>query len=71
MVGVARAAHVLASLPPAPSARVPSPALSCSRGRVARSTAPQVSADEQNSIGMVVIRGNSIVMIEAMESLER
>ena len=29
----------------------------------------QVSASEQNAIGMVVIRGNSIVMIEALERL--
>ena len=29
----------------------------------------QVSASEQNAIGMVVIRGNSIVMIEALEKL--
>lgn len=32
-------------------------------------TVEQVSATEQNSIGMVVIRGNSIVMIEALEKL--
>ena len=31
--------------------------------------APQVSASEKNNIGMVVIRGNSIVMIEALEKL--
>jgi small nuclear ribonucleoprotein (snRNP)-like protein len=30
---------------------------------------PQVSASEQNNIGMVVIRGNSVVMIEALEKL--
>ena len=30
---------------------------------------PQVSAEEQNNIGMVVIRGNSVVMIEALEKL--
>ena len=29
----------------------------------------QVSASEQNNIGMVVIRGNSVVMIEALEKL--
>ena len=32
-------------------------------------TVEQVSTDEQNPIGMVVIRGNSIVMIEALEKL--
>ena len=32
-------------------------------------TVEQVTATEQNSIGMVVIRGNSIVMIEALEKL--
>jgi small nuclear ribonucleoprotein G len=32
-------------------------------------TVEQVSATEQSSIGMVVIRGNSIVMIEALEKL--
>ena len=32
-------------------------------------TVEQVSATEQNSIGMVVIRGNSIVMIEALEKV--
>lgn len=32
-------------------------------------TVEQVSATEHNSIGMVVIRGNSIVMIEALEKL--
>ena len=30
---------------------------------------PQVSASEQNKVGMVVIRGNSVVMIEALEKL--
>ena len=30
---------------------------------------PQVSDKEQNKIGMVVIRGNSVVMIEALEKL--
>ena len=29
----------------------------------------QVSASEQNKVGMVVIRGNSVVMIEALEKL--
>ena len=29
----------------------------------------QVSASEQNNIGMVVIRGNSVVTIEALEKL--
>lgn len=29
----------------------------------------QVSATEKNNIGMVVIRGNSIVMMEALEKL--
>ena len=29
----------------------------------------QVSEKEQNKIGMVVIRGNSVVMIEALEKL--
>ena len=28
-----------------------------------------VSASEQNNVGMVVIRGNSVVMIEALEKL--
>ena len=32
-------------------------------------TVEEVSASEQNKIGMVVIRGNSIVMIEALEKL--
>eukprot|EP00322_Chrysochromulina_rotalis_P008720 CAMPEP_0115867448 /NCGR_PEP_ID=MMETSP0287-20121206/20773_1 /TAXON_ID=412157 /ORGANISM="Chrysochromulina rotalis, Strain UIO044" /LENGTH=78 /DNA_ID=CAMNT_0003322053 /DNA_START=45 /DNA_END=281 /DNA_ORIENTATION=- len=32
-------------------------------------TMEMVSASEQNNIGMVVIRGNSIVMIEALEKL--
>ena len=32
-------------------------------------TVEVVSASEQNNIGMVVIRGNSIVMIEALEKL--
>ena len=32
-------------------------------------TVEQVSASEQNNIGMVVIRGNSVVMIEALEKL--
>ena len=32
-------------------------------------TVEMVSASEQNNIGMVVIRGNSIVMIEALEKL--
>ena len=32
-------------------------------------TVEQVTATEQNSIGMVLIRGNSIVMIEALEKL--
>mmetsp|Transcript_26476 Transcript_26476/g.58031 ORF Transcript_26476/g.58031 Transcript_26476/m.58031 type:complete len:90 (+) Transcript_26476:70-339(+) len=32
-------------------------------------TVEQVSATERNNIGMVVIRGNSIVMIEALEKL--
>ena len=30
---------------------------------------PQVSTSEQNKVGMVVIRGNSVVMIEALEKL--
>ena len=30
---------------------------------------PQVSASEKNNIGMVVIRGNSIVTMEALEKL--
>ena len=29
----------------------------------------QVSEKEQNKVGMVVIRGNSVVMIEALEKL--
>ena len=29
----------------------------------------QVSASEKNELGMVVIRGNSVVMIEALEKL--
>jgi len=32
-------------------------------------TVEQVSAAEQNNIGMVVIRGNSIITIEALEKL--
>ena len=32
-------------------------------------TVEVVSASEQNNIGMVVLRGNSIVMIEALEKL--
>ena len=32
-------------------------------------TVEMVSAEEQNNIGMVVIRGNSVVMIEALEKL--
>ncbi|KAL1496002.1 hypothetical protein AB1Y20_014638 [Prymnesium parvum] len=32
-------------------------------------TVEQVSASEKNNIGMVVIRGNSIVMMEALEKL--
>ena len=35
----------------------------------ASETVEVVSQSEQNSIGMVVIRGNSIVMIEALEKL--
>ena len=32
-------------------------------------TQEMVSASEQNNVGMVVIRGNSVVMIEALEKL--
>ena len=32
-------------------------------------TQEMVSASEQNNVGMVVIRGNSLVMIEALEKL--
>ncbi|KAG0500921.1 hypothetical protein HPP92_000993 [Vanilla planifolia] len=31
----------------------------------------EVNGDEKNDIGMVVIRGNSVVMIEALEPVNR
>jgi small nuclear ribonucleoprotein G len=45
------------------------PALATRRGGSPVRPATQVSTSEQNKVGMVVIRGNSVVMIEALEKL--
>ena len=47
----------------------PSLATRIAHGGLATYRLPQVSASEQNKVGMVVIRGNSVVMIEALEKL--